>query len=131
MAGFQRIFQACVSLFSCDICCLATDADDQCLLLPSQIPSATEFPWELLTEKPGSNMILLTSMCFNPKAALKPGNAGPAQETLAVGGFTTADLPQRKKSSGTTSSCSTLKMQYIINKYMLKVIKLNSENRRS
>lgn len=84
MAGFQRIFQARVSLCSCDICCLATDADNQCLLLPSQIPSATEFPWELLTEKPGSNMILLTSMCFNPKAALKPGNAGPAQETMAV-----------------------------------------------
>lgn len=42
-------------------------------------------------------MLLLTSMCFNPKAGLKPGNAAPAQETFAVGGFSTADLPQRKK----------------------------------
>lgn len=42
-------------------------------------------------------MLILTSMCFNPKAGLKPGNAGPAQEELAVGGFRTAELPQSKK----------------------------------
>lgn len=42
-------------------------------------------------------MLILTSMCFNPKTELKPGNAGPAQEALAVGGFTTAELHHKKR----------------------------------
>lgn len=40
-------------------------------------------------------------------------------------------LKQQKKSCGTTSSCSVFKIQYIINKYVLKASKLNSENWRT
>lgn len=83
---------------------------------PSKLPQQQNSPGNLLTEKPGFHMFILTSMCFNPKAEPTPGNAGPAQEALAVGGFTTAELCQRKKCCGTTSSCSIVKIQYVINK---------------
>lgn len=133
MAGFQRIFQHVFHFAPVTSTVWVQMQMISAAPCPSKLPQQQNSPGNLLSEKPGSHMLVLTSMCFNPKKELKSGNAGPAQEALAVGGFTTAELhhKKRKKPYGTTSSCCILKIQYIINEYVLKASKLNSENWRS
>lgn len=59
----------------------------------TKLPQQQDSPGKLLTEKPRSSMHFLTFLSFHPTADLRPGNAGPGEEALAVGCFTTAELP--------------------------------------
>lgn len=97
MAGFQRIFQHVFHFAPVTSTVWVQMQMISAAPCPSKLPQQQNSPGNLLSEKPGSHMLVLTSMCFNPKKELKSGNAGPAQEALAVGGFTTAELHHKKR----------------------------------
>lgn len=93
-------------------------------------------PGKLLPEKPGSSMHVLTFLSFHPTADLRPSNEGPEEEALAVGCFTTTELPNTQgeilwDKIQLLYTQNAVHLHALCDQHMLKESELNWENWRS